>query len=127
MKSVRQSAVIVWLILSGCGAMAMLAPLALPGDLLLRASSLVRVPHGDCALCGMTRAVARITSGEFRQASGLNRGAVPLFLLTLANVIFASGYVGRLLLMGNRPRRGMARPSPSAAVVPTGKEPPCRY
>jgi hypothetical protein len=126
MKSVRQSAVIVWLILSGFGAAFVLASLAPPGDLLFRASAYVRAPHPDCVVCGMTRAFARISSGEFRQAASLNRGAVPLYFLALVNSFLASGYAGRVLLGGSRPRRGGTRPSPSA-VVPAGKEPPCRY
>ena len=123
---VRQAAVIVWLVLSGSGAMMLFVSCALPGDLLLRAASSGQVPHPDCILCGMTRAVVLISSGEFRQAASLNRGAAPLYFLTLINALLSSWHVGRAFFNGKRQRHRPAQPT-SSVLFHTGKEQPCRF
>lgn len=94
----------MWLILTGCGTAALLAPHVVPAWGIKQLASYCRSPHDDCALCGMTRGFVLIADGELEAGVSINRGAVPLYFLLLANASLALWYACRSAFKGIRRR-----------------------
>ncbi|MGA9116319.1 MAG: DUF2752 domain-containing protein [Bacteroidota bacterium] len=77
-----------WFLFSAAGLAAVLAPLVIPPEALLRAADLVSgAGHGPapCVLCGMSRAFCAIAEGSYAQALDLNPWSLLLFGMLTAN------------------------------------------
>ena len=95
----------MWLIFSLVALGAIIAPLVLPEEALLRLGrSLQSAPHDAerCALCGMTRAFSAIAQGDFERARTLNGGSVALYGALGGNVLAAGAYLVVWAVRGRR-------------------------
>lgn len=89
----RQAIVIVWLILSSCGMVTLLIAQLVPSQTIMQMSAYCRSHHDDCPFCGMTRGFVLIADGNLEAAASVNRGALPLYVMLLANASLATCYV----------------------------------
>jgi hypothetical protein len=85
---------IVWLILAAVCGVVVLAPLALPEEILLGTFPVcaAKAAGGSCFFCGMTTGFTRIGAGDFSGAAAANRGAIALYAMMMLNFAAAVAY-----------------------------------
>jgi hypothetical protein len=97
-EDVRRSFRIVWVTLSLVILAVLVSPFALGRERLARIVPACewKTKYGrECAFCGMTTSFLDISEGRLGEASHSNRAGIPLYLLFVANEIWALAFLRR--------------------------------
>ena len=104
LASVRKALAIAWFMVALAGGFVAAAPFALRAETLqtLFPACESRLRGTPCAACGLTTAFIAISKHRLEDARQANAGAVPLFVLLVANLIGGLAYGIRRLARGGK-------------------------